>query len=154
LGDIEFWVVFVIENSIKLQKMGLEGNFSWATCSHLSQIVAQVTLVYLLKKVVCFVCHIEISQITLFLMMFLVSLESRWWVWVHQGCLVVFRLMVQELLNIEHFFQRNLKTIKTKYFREIGTSTLVLLESTYGWDFFGSDFIIFRMKVREILNID
>ncbi len=44
--------------------MGLEGNFSWVTCLHLSQIVAQVTLVYLLKKLVCFVCHIKISQIT------------------------------------------------------------------------------------------
>jgi hypothetical protein len=66
----------------------------------------------------------------LFLTMFLVSLQSPGWVWVHQVCLVVFRLMVQELLNIEHFSQRNLKIIKTKYFRWIGASTLVLLEST------------------------
>jgi len=27
--NLEFWIVFVIENSIKLQKMVLEGKFNW-----------------------------------------------------------------------------------------------------------------------------
>jgi hypothetical protein len=30
VGDIEFWVDFVNENSIKLQKMILQGKISWA----------------------------------------------------------------------------------------------------------------------------
>ncbi len=34
-GDIEFWAFSVIENSIKLQNMILEGKFSWVTNSHL-----------------------------------------------------------------------------------------------------------------------
>jgi hypothetical protein len=37
MGDIEFWIVFVIGNSIKLQKMVLEGKNSLATNFHLSQ---------------------------------------------------------------------------------------------------------------------
>ncbi len=32
---MEFWVIFVIENSIKLKKMGLKGKVSLVTNSHL-----------------------------------------------------------------------------------------------------------------------
>ncbi len=31
---IEFWVIFVIENSIKLQKIVLKGESSWVISSH------------------------------------------------------------------------------------------------------------------------
>jgi hypothetical protein len=37
-GDIEFWVVFFIENSVKYKKIILQGKkFSWVTSSHLVQ---------------------------------------------------------------------------------------------------------------------
>jgi hypothetical protein len=35
--DIEFWVIFVIENSTKLQKTGLEREINWVSNSHLGQ---------------------------------------------------------------------------------------------------------------------
>jgi hypothetical protein len=34
MGDIELLVIFVIGNSTKLQKLVLEGEFSWATKVH------------------------------------------------------------------------------------------------------------------------
>jgi len=34
---MEFWVIFVIENSIKLQKMVLERKINCVTSSHLGQ---------------------------------------------------------------------------------------------------------------------
>jgi hypothetical protein len=37
MGNIDFWVIFVIENSIQLQKLVLERNINWATNSHLGQ---------------------------------------------------------------------------------------------------------------------
>jgi hypothetical protein len=37
VGDIKFLVIFVIENPIILQKMVLEGEFSWVTSSYLGQ---------------------------------------------------------------------------------------------------------------------
>jgi hypothetical protein len=37
MRDIEFWVVFVIENSIKLQKLVLKGKFNWVTISYFGQ---------------------------------------------------------------------------------------------------------------------
>ncbi len=42
MGDIEFWVVFVIVNSIKLQKMIKK--ISWVTNSHLGP-TKQVTII-------------------------------------------------------------------------------------------------------------
>jgi hypothetical protein len=35
VGGMEFWVIFVVENSIKLKKMGLEGKVSLVTKLHL-----------------------------------------------------------------------------------------------------------------------
>jgi hypothetical protein len=37
MGNIDFQVIFVIENSIQLQKSVLEGNVNWVTNSHLGQ---------------------------------------------------------------------------------------------------------------------
>ncbi len=34
---IEFWVIFVIENSTKFTKIGLEGEINWASNLHLGQ---------------------------------------------------------------------------------------------------------------------
>ncbi len=41
---------------------------------------------------------------------------------VHWGGLVVFTSMLNELLNIEQFYQAKSRKIKTKYFGEIGVS--------------------------------
>jgi hypothetical protein len=46
--------------------------------------------------------------------MLLAALESPQLVRVHHGGLVVHRPTQQDLLNIEQFFQRKLKKIKTK----------------------------------------
>jgi hypothetical protein len=40
----------------------------------------------------------------------------------HWGGLVVFTPMLNELLNIEQFYQKKFKKFKTKYFGEIGVS--------------------------------
>ncbi len=60
------------------------------------------------------------------LAMFLVSLESHSCLGVHRGGFVMFRLMVQELLN---FVIKKLIKSKINFFREIGGKFLVLLES-------------------------
>ncbi len=68
---------------------------------------------------VCFICHIEISQTVVALVMFWVLLESPWfwWIGVHQNGLIMFRPTLQELLNIE---KKLLKTIQqNQYLREI-----------------------------------
>lgn len=73
---------------------------------------ACVTLVYLLRKVVC---HVEISQSTMPTTMFLVLLEILWWV-VHWGNFLMFRPMVQELLNVEWFCNWKFNIVKNQYF--------------------------------------
>jgi hypothetical protein len=60
--------------------------------------------------------------------MLLVPLES-------QGCTEVvslmFRQMMEELLNIEQFCQRKFNKIKTKNATEIGAKLLLLLENPW-----------------------
>jgi hypothetical protein len=48
---------------------------------------------------------------------------------VHQSPLVVFRNMVQELLNIEFFFQKSLINSKLNVFGKVRPLFLILLES-------------------------
>ncbi len=48
-----------------------------------------------------------------------------------------------------------LATIKAKYFREIGESCWYCWKSFFEWvGFLGGDFVIFKPKVREILNFE
>lgn len=48
-----------------------------------------------------FVCHAEISQFAVLLEVFLVLLESFQWVGVHWHDFIMYRPILQELLNIE-----------------------------------------------------
>lgn len=61
-------------------------------------------------------CHMKISQITVPAATLLVLLESPSWVWVHQAGFMVFRHIVQELLNIEPFFHWKFNKINTTSF--------------------------------------
>ncbi len=45
MKDIDFWVIFVVGNSNKLQKLGLEGNISQAFNVFTLGPIAQATLV-------------------------------------------------------------------------------------------------------------
>ncbi len=68
--------------------------------------MAQATLVYLWRKVVCFVlfvCHHEINQIEAFQIAFFMSLDSSQQGGVHWVGFMMFGLAVQRFLNIEWF---------------------------------------------------
>jgi hypothetical protein len=41
---------------------------------------------------------------------------------VHQGGLLVFRLAIQKVLNIEQFCEKKIQQNQTKYFKKIGAS--------------------------------
>jgi hypothetical protein len=59
----------------------------------------------------CFVCHTDSSQTTALHVTFLVSMESSWWVRVHQLGLRLFEAMVVEAIVIELFSQLKLNNI-------------------------------------------
>jgi hypothetical protein len=82
--------------------------------------------------------------------MLLLPLGSPWWVGVHWGGLVVFRAMVQELLNTEQFCQRKFNKIKTKMFEGNWGKLLVLLENPWWVGFLGGDFVMFRPLRSDI----
>ncbi len=68
--------------------------------------MAQATLVYLRRKVVClfcFVCTYEMHRTRMLQLMFSVSLESSQWGGVHGLGSMMFGLVVQKFLNIEWF---------------------------------------------------
>jgi hypothetical protein len=102
VGDIEFWVIFVTENLTKLQKLILKGEISWEQFHTWANGTCYISLC--IKEGCLFVCGVAISQnimppcppIAL-----LVLLKIPQWVGVHQDDLVLFRPMVQELLDIE-----------------------------------------------------
>jgi hypothetical protein len=65
-------------------------------------------------------CHREISQTTVLHVKLLVSLESSWWVRVHQNLVLrLFGATVWKLLIIEHFFQWKLNKIEIENCIEI-----------------------------------
>jgi len=90
--------------------------------SRFGQILSEnmVWVIYLWSKVLCFVLFCaEISQITMFDAVLLVSSESFLWVLVHQHGWRLFRAMVWRLLIIESFSQWKLNQIKIKNCIEI-----------------------------------
>ncbi len=62
----------------------------------------------------CFVYHIEISLTTMLHVVFLISLESSWWVSLHRLGLRLFGATMWKLLIIEQFFQWELNKIETE----------------------------------------
>ncbi len=79
------------------------------------------------------------------------TLESPWCIGVHWGGLVMFRLTMQELLNIEQFFQRKFNKIEIKYIRKLG-QVLHILGSPWQVGFHGGNLINFRLKVVKIFH--
>ncbi len=57
--------------------------------------------------------------------------------------------MMEELLNIEQFCQRKFNKIKIKNAKENWGKLLIQLKNPWWVRFLGSDFIIFRLKVRR-----
>jgi len=81
MEDIDFWVNFVVGNSNDLQKLGLEGKFSWAlNVFTLGQHHKLKILSTKQGNFFCLFCHNENSQTTMFHVMLLESLESSRWV--------------------------------------------------------------------------
>jgi hypothetical protein len=76
----------------------------------------------------------------------LILLESPWCVKVHQGGIIMFRPMVQELLNVEKRCYWKFKKINIKNC----VMFLVLLETLQWVKFNGGDIVIFRPKVHNI----
>jgi hypothetical protein len=62
-------------------------------------------------------------------LMVLVSLESLQWVHVHPGDFIIFRPIMQKLLNIEQIFHWNFDKLKTNVFTEIGEHFWYLLKN-------------------------
>ncbi len=82
-------------------------------------------------------------------------IENPWWVEVHWGSCIMFRLMVWELLNFELIYRRKLNKIKTKK-KEKGDlgKLLVWLESPQWVGFYGGNFVISRHKVWLTMNFE
>jgi len=67
---------------------------------------------------VLFIYHVRISQTTMYFATLLISLENLQWIGVQQLGFKIFWPMVEELLNIEHFFTKNSFKSKLKYIVE------------------------------------
>ncbi len=106
--------------------------FGWWTSPHMHKPYNQISICER-KLFVCFVCHIEISQTMVPLIMLLVWLESPWLVRVHWGGLLMLRTTMQELSIIE-FFSKKFNKMKIKYFRKIEVSTCYYWKAFDGWD--------------------
>ncbi len=78
--------------------------------------------------------------------MLLVLLESCWQVGVHQGDLAMFKPSMQELLNIE----KNFKKISNNNFEQF----LGIVENPWCVKFIGGDFVVFRLKLKKVLNFE
>jgi len=70
--------------------------------------------------VVCFVCHINVSQIIATIVTFLVPLESPQWEGVHWICLIMFLPIVEKLLIMKLFFHWKFIWIKTSKYKKFG----------------------------------
>jgi len=81
--------------------------------------------IYLSKSL--FVCHdVEVSQTTTLPVMFLVPLESPWWIkecWVR---FIMFQPMMDKVLNIEQKFQWKFILIKKIKSREFGHAFIIV----------------------------
>ncbi len=104
----------------------------------------------------CLFCHFEIFQITMSLVMLLVSFESpRWVIRVHWVGFIMFQPTygVKKWLNIQQFLTGHLFKSKLKLLGNLGT-LLVKLESSQWVGFNESDLEIFRLEVWERLNFE
>jgi len=78
------------------------------------------------------------------------AIVKPWWVGVHQGGVVVFTPMMQELWIIKQFCHRKFN----KIYKILGKLGTVLLGSPWWVGFLGDDFIIFAPKMGKILNFE
>jgi len=114
--------------------------------------------IYLSSKVVCFLfyfvsfCHAELSWTMAFHATLLVSLESSWWVGVHQLGFRLFGATMWTLLMIEPFYQTK-QNRNWKVYWYLGVF-LVLSESPWKFIFNRVYFKIFRAKVWKILSFE
>jgi hypothetical protein len=105
------------------------------TCSNLQdlQCSCSIYLWSLLRKVFCFVCHVEISQTTTPPSTHLVPLESPQWGRVHPCGFGMFRPTLQNYWVLNNIIIKNLRKSKLKFYKNWGT-ILVLLENSH-WKF-------------------
>jgi hypothetical protein len=78
------------------------------------------------------------------------TIVKPWWVGVHQGGLVVFTPMMQELWIIKQFCHRKFN----KIYKILGKLGALLLGSPWWVEFLGDDFIIFAPKMGKILSFE
>jgi hypothetical protein len=96
--------------------------------------------------VFCFVFHTKISQITTLHVVFLISLESSWWMRVHWLCLRLFGATMWKLLIIEPFFQSKLIKIETENCIRIWGHSWCCWKAFNEWDL--TEFISQFSKLR------
>jgi hypothetical protein len=102
VGSIELWIYFVTKNSTKLQNLVLEGEI-WILSLHLGQWYMPHK-----NKWRQFVCFIYLSHwITLPHVVVLILLEIYQRIGVDWNGFIMFRCIMQELLNIDKIFIRN-----------------------------------------------
>jgi len=101
-------------------------------------------------SLLCFVCHTEISQTTMFHDMLLVSLESSLMSWVHQLGLRLFGATVWKHLIIKKLFQWKLNKIKIEKCIKIWGCSWCYWKALNNSDFNIVYFTIFIAKVWKI----
>jgi hypothetical protein len=105
-------------------------------------------LIYLLMKVGCLLCWDLTNHGAPCCV--LGTIVKPWWLGVHQGGLVVFTPMMQELWIIKQFCHRKFN----KIYKILGKLGTVLLGSPWWVGFLGDDFIIFAPKMGKTLNFE
>jgi hypothetical protein len=101
---LNFEWFFVIENSIKLQKMVLEGKICWSTSSHSGQLHRLNKYVYMGRTLCVYVCHCFKNELTMTLktlwasLMWPKLLGIDWWHWVDPG----FEEKIWSYFNFQH----------------------------------------------------
>jgi hypothetical protein len=89
------------------------------------KIQSKTTFIY--QKVCLFVCHdVEVSQTMTLPVMFLVPLESPWWVKVCWVRFIMFQPMMDKVLNIEQIFQWKFILIEKIKLREFGHAFIIV----------------------------
>jgi hypothetical protein len=92
-GEMRGWITLKnLQELIGAKEKGV--TFGWGTSPHMHKPYNQISICEG-KLFVCFVCHIEISQTMLPLIMLLIRLESPWLVRVHWGGLLMLKTTLQ-----------------------------------------------------------
>jgi hypothetical protein len=86
--------------------------------------------------------------------MLLILLESHWLVKVHEGGLLIFKLMCKRYWILDKIFILNPSKLIKKNLKRNSGKFMIQLESFRWVKFLEGDFVTFRPKVKKILNFE